>query len=281
MCVVNRREIVTSAKKDKFLFAPPPHRFKLKLTIDNGAKKHPEGAELLLDQKQPQDQNQKIINFLKSRNTQGFNFSILKTVQPIESPPAKWLKLNKTELGVEKAKATLMDSISSPSNEIAERFIPSLFVSGASCSKLITGNKEEVDRAVQYQNTHPKLALTNQYFINEAATCDEFKTRRQYTTHYLTEEERDFPIAFSVVAFKDIEQVERLLRAIYRPQNYYCIHVDSKAQNSFYQALLAIAKCFDNVFLTSERVNVQWGWFSVLEPELLCMEELFKYRSWK
>jgi len=75
--------------------------------------------------------------------------------------------------------------------------------------------------------------------------------------------------------FKDVEQAERLLRAIYRPQNFYCIHVDAKSDASIYSAMQGVASCFKNVHVLDMRVDVQWGYFSVLEPELICMEHLW------
>ena len=42
---------------------------------------------------------------------------------------------------------------------------------------------------------------------------------------------------------------------------------------SLYKAIQAIASCFDNVFMNAERVSVFWENFSVLEPDLNCMEE--------
>ena len=42
----------------------------------------------------------------------------------------------------------------------------------------------------------------------------------------MTAEEEAFPIAYSLLMHKEVEQAERLLRAIYRPQNSYCIHID-------------------------------------------------------
>lgn len=51
-------------------------------------------------------------------------------------------------------------------------------------------------------------------------------------------------------------QVERLLRSIYQPQNYYCIHIDSKADESTKNAMAAITKCFDNVFVASRLESV-------------------------
>jgi len=82
--------------------------------------------------------------------------------------------------------------------------------------------------------------------------------------------------------FKDVEQAERLLRAIYRPQNIYCIHVDAKSDDSIYSAMQGVASSFENVHVLTTRVDVKWGNFSVLEPELLCMEHLWKRSaSWR
>ena len=76
--------------------------------------------------------------------------------------------------------------------------------------------------------------------------------------------------------------MEHLLRAIYRPQNIYCIHVDQKTKNNTYRAINGIAKCFNNVFMTTRRVYVRWALFSVLEPELVCMEALLhRNKKWK
>ena len=57
----------------------------------------------------------------------------------------------------------------------------------------------------------------------------EYKARRGYILESLSQEESNFPIAFSILFYKDLEQVELLLRNIYRPSNYYCLHVDAGA----------------------------------------------------
>ncbi|PVD26134.1 hypothetical protein C0Q70_13802 [Pomacea canaliculata] len=97
----------------------------------------------------------------------------------------------------------------------------------------------------------------------------------------LTREERKFPIAYSILVFKDAYQVVKLLQVIYRPQNVYCLHVDNKSDTSFHDTMAAIVNCFDNVFLTSRRVEVLWGRFTVLEPELICMKDLWAFKKWK
>ena len=51
----------------------------------------------------------------------------------------------------------------------------------------------------------------------------------------------------SVVFYKDVDQVVRLLRAIYRPQNYYCLHLDKKAPAQLHQTTQRLTQCFENV----------------------------------
>ena len=67
--------------------------------------------------------------------------------------------------------------------------------------------------------------------------------------------------------YKDVEQFERLLRAIYRPHNFYCVHVDLKASVDVRKGVDAVTSCFDNVFTAPDSLDVRWGNISVLEAE--------------
>ncbi len=167
------------------------------------------------------------------------------------------------------------------SHEKLVELVPQVHTEGANCAKLFEHNQAELDRAKQYQTANPKVKIPDESYSNLASNCDEFKKSRRYITVPLNKEEEEFPIAFSIMMFKDVEQVERLLRAIYRPQNHYCIHVDIKSAPHIQKSMAAIAGCFENVFIASKKIDVQWAWFSVLEPDLLCMEELWKYKKWK
>src|SRR6185436_5793322 len=98
--------------------------------------------------------------------------------------------------------------------------------------------------------------------------CNAFMKLRKYMAKPASLEEENFPIAFSILMFQDVEQFERLLRAIYRPQNYYCVHVDKKSDTTINDAVNSIASCFPNVFITPQSFDVRWGTFSILQPEL-------------
>ena len=122
--------------------------------------------------------------------------------------------------------------------------------------------------------------LTNLWYLKATLDCMTFKQTRGYVLSPLTPEEEEFPIAFSLIVYKDIEMVERILRSVYRPQNSYCIHVDLKADPQFYAAAEAVASCFrENVRMSSRRVAVKWGTYTTLEPELICMRDLLDMDS--
>ena len=91
-----------------------------------------------------------------------------------------------------------------------------------------------------------------------------------------------FPIAFGIVMYKDAAQVENLLRAIYRPQNIYCVQVDSSSDEQVKKAIGSVAKCFPNVFISNETIDVQWGKFSIVEADLACTKLVHeKSKQWK
>uniref|UniRef100_A0A5K3G6B4 Protein xylosyltransferase n=1 Tax=Mesocestoides corti TaxID=53468 RepID=A0A5K3G6B4_MESCO len=65
-------------------------------------------------------------------------------------------------------------------------------------------------------------------------------------------------IAFTLAVHKDVGQIARLLRMIYRQNNYYCIHADRRSDCLFMEALRGVAMCFgENVELVpyEERVT--------------------------
>ncbi|ESO98133.1 hypothetical protein LOTGIDRAFT_70416, partial [Lottia gigantea] len=86
-------------------------------------------------------------------------------------------------------------------------------------------------------------------------------------------EERNFPIAYNILLHKDFIQSEFLLRAIYRPQNYYCVHVDGFSPPSYHESVQKLVDCFENVFIVSKTENVTYASFSRLQADLNCMKD--------
>ena len=143
---------------------------------------------------------------------------------------------------------------------------------------LFEGDLTEIDRTVNSSGN--SITLPPEYFSNITEDCQFYRMNRSYIMSSLSKDEKHFPIAFTIAMYRDVAQSERLLRAIYRPQNYYCIHVDAKSPDRIHKAIQGIASCFPNVFISSRSVRVKWGEYSVLEQDLICMQDLMKF-EWR
>ena len=154
-----------------------------------------------------------------------------------------------------------------------------LILPNSICPDLISGNNKaiKIGKAVTRWEV---VNLKSYDFTSPKFDCEDFRTKQEYIMTS-SEEELDFPLAFSIVLYKDVAQFEKLLRAIYRPHNYYSIHVDAKADPSIHRAVKLISQCLDHVVVITRPVAVTWGRFTVLEADLLCMRELLKHGHWK
>ena len=93
----------------------------------------------------------------------------------------------------------------------------------------------------------------------------------------VSKEEEQLPIAFGLAVYKGARLLERLLRAIYKPNNVYCIHIEKKTSAVFRKAIRqAIIGCLPNVFIAGNSADVSWGHITVVEAQFSCMEELLK-----
>ncbi len=148
------------------------------------------------------------------------------------------------------------------------------------CKAMFKGDQDEMKRARDIMANNPKESKTEHDYIRMTSDCERFRSSRGYVMQPLSKEEYEFPIAYSILMYSDVEQSERLLRSIYMPQNYYCIHVDLKAPDAIHIAMRSIARCFPNVFVASRLESVYWGHISILYAEMNCLSDLLQYQ-WK
>ncbi|XP_031441659.1 beta-1,3-galactosyl-O-glycosyl-glycoprotein beta-1,6-N-acetylglucosaminyltransferase 3-like [Clupea harengus] len=144
------------------------------------------------------------------------------------------------------------------------------------CSAIIRGdleglNKEDLSRLLKKRR---RVTLPESFYLNSAKDCSAYIKDRGFLTVALSEEERDFPIAYSMVIHDQIEMFERLLRAVYTPQNVYCVHVDKKSPENFMMAVEAIVSCFPNVFVASKLERLVYASWSRVQADLNCMNDL-------
>ncbi|XP_026104030.1 beta-1,3-galactosyl-O-glycosyl-glycoprotein beta-1,6-N-acetylglucosaminyltransferase 7-like [Carassius auratus] len=120
------------------------------------------------------------------------------------------------------------------------------------------------------------------YETKPDANCTLLQSDLHFIMEPLSKEEEDFPLAFIITIHKELETFVRLLRAIYAPQNVYCIHIDAKAAEEYKTSIRNLVGCFPNVFVVSVNVNVTYAGFSRLQADINCMKDLVKSPTkWK
>ncbi|XP_048877763.1 beta-1,3-galactosyl-O-glycosyl-glycoprotein beta-1,6-N-acetylglucosaminyltransferase 7-like [Brienomyrus brachyistius] len=116
--------------------------------------------------------------------------------------------------------------------------------------------------------------LSESDFTTMGPNCSRIAEELHFITAPLSREEEEYPLAFIITIHKELELFMRLLRAIYAPQNVYCIHVDAKASQQYITIVRQLASCFPNVFLATTREKVTYAGFSRLKADLNCMADL-------
>ncbi|XP_035824356.1 N-acetyllactosaminide beta-1,6-N-acetylglucosaminyl-transferase [Aplysia californica] len=147
------------------------------------------------------------------------------------------------------------------------------------CTSTLTATS--VDNS-QYPQSVPRVTDA-QIEQDAAADCPNFNRKYGFQRYpEVTEEESDFPLAFIILFYKDLDQILFLLRAIYRPQNAYCLSVDLHSPPAFIDAVKAVTRCLPNVFLASKLEYVVYSGFTRLMSDIHCMRDLVKHPvPWK
>ncbi|XP_051546382.1 beta-1,3-galactosyl-O-glycosyl-glycoprotein beta-1,6-N-acetylglucosaminyltransferase 3-like [Myxocyprinus asiaticus] len=147
------------------------------------------------------------------------------------------------------------------------------------CSAIIQGDMDGMDNEIFRKLLASKKRtslLLESFYLNSTKNCQSYIRDRGFLTVPLSKEEKDFPIAYSMVIHEKIEMFERLLRAIYTPQNVYCVHVDQKSPEIFKEAVRAIVSCLPNVFVASKLESVVYASWSRVQADINCMQDLLK-----
>ncbi|XP_029365787.1 beta-1,3-galactosyl-O-glycosyl-glycoprotein beta-1,6-N-acetylglucosaminyltransferase [Echeneis naucrates] len=153
------------------------------------------------------------------------------------------------------------------------------------CSAILQGEREALEQAKLLSVTRDfrkSIHIPDEYYINATMDCSEFRFKRKYLTIPLSQEEEDFPLAYSIVVHHKVQNFERLLRAIYAPHNIYCVHVDKKSEPTVFSSIMAITSCFPNVFMASHPVSVVYAAWPRVQADLNCMADLYNASTkWK
>ena len=90
------------------------------------------------------------------------------------------------------------------------------------------------------------------------------------------------PLAFSHLVHTQSAILEVFLAVYFRPNNFYCIHVDKKSSRIFKKAITNLINCYSNktkhgkIFILPEidSFSVYWGGNTMLKADLKCLNKL-------
>lgn len=158
---------------------------------------------------------------------------------------------------------------------VTKNSIPDDPSSNINCTAIYEMEPMEIGKSLQLRRRRI-FDLSDSNVVTLTNNCAAYKSLRHYHEKPVSQEERDFPIAYSLVVHKDAINVERLLYTIYSPANVYCIHYDQKSPSYFKKAMINLASCFPNVFIASKLESVIYAHISRLQADLNCLSDLLK-----
>nr|XP_046231660.1 beta-1,3-galactosyl-O-glycosyl-glycoprotein beta-1,6-N-acetylglucosaminyltransferase 4-like isoform X2 [Scatophagus argus] len=165
--------------------------------------------------------------------------------------------------------------------QTASKHSQTLHKHNINCSAIYDMDPVEVGKSLIIRRKQ-MVEDTDESVINLTSDCPVFIESRGYDDVCVSEEEKDFPLAYSVVVHKSAWMVERLIRATYSPSNIYCIHYDQKSSTQFIAAMEGVARCLPNVFIASKRESIFYASISRLKADLNCLSDLLSSEvKWK
>nr|CAD2159362.1 unnamed protein product [Meloidogyne enterolobii] len=117
------------------------------------------------------------------------------------------------------------------------------------CKRIIKGDED-------YIKLEAKSRLTYTEPRNLFMDCRSIKERNYFLEKPLSTEEGKYPLAYARIVYKDYRILEAELATNYRPQNWYCFAIDSKARELFGKRMRSLAKCFKNIIIPNIRYPV-------------------------
>ncbi|XP_051887322.1 beta-1,3-galactosyl-O-glycosyl-glycoprotein beta-1,6-N-acetylglucosaminyltransferase 7 [Pristis pectinata] len=145
------------------------------------------------------------------------------------------------------------------------------------CPAILSGEASAFQFGEQCEKQGLKI-----FHIQIPINCSRIELERNFITSSLSEEEASYPLAYIITIHKEFEMFVKLIRAIYRPENVYCIHVDQKSPEDYQRKVKSLTGCFQNIFLASKMEYVVYGGFSRLQADINCMKDLVNSTvAWK
>lgn len=148
-----------------------------------------------------------------------------------------------------------------------------------SCSLLWGGDKRELRRVKNQLSSWKNILTDKEYLQHYLSNCTTIRT--EFDNFYVSSIERDFPLAFLFNVHTSIQQVVRFLKAVYRPHNFYCFHVDVKASQILRSIVTRLSQCLPNVVSARKVYDIMYATIDQVDGLRSCYKELLQRRDWK
>ena len=145
------------------------------------------------------------------------------------------------------------------------------------CTLLFRRDELEIERVQNASRVWPvkEHALNFTTWVKEH-NCTHYKDEL-LDNLYTTKDEVMFPLAFAFIVHNNPFQVFRLMKAIYRTHNIYCIHYDRRSSYDMKLLFNNLAMCFNNIIIASNITEVHWGHHSLMDAQMHCFRDLLRH----
>ncbi|KAI6192219.1 hypothetical protein M3Y97_00313500 [Aphelenchoides bicaudatus] len=133
-----------------------------------------------------------------------------------------------------------------------------------------TNRNEDMAEYRQTRVTYPDTEDWNSFKMD----CESIFTRTYYQLDEIYPEEKEFPLAFSRIVYKDYRMVEMELASTYAPQNHYCYALDANSSPMFHARMKSLVNCFPNVYLASTEFIMDAAGHNISQSEFECLKLL-------
>ena len=145
----------------------------------------------------------------------------------------------------------------------------------ADCELMRRDNRAEIKR-VKKEISSWQNSESEEEWRESLSDCE--KVVSDFSNNfYNSPEEQEFPIAYILVIYTNPQQMVRLIKALWRPQNLFCIHPDAKQSEEFIGVFRQLSKCLDNIFLPTKLEKVYYQHHTIMDSQLNCYEDLLMY----
>ncbi|EYC12916.1 hypothetical protein Y032_0045g1156 [Ancylostoma ceylanicum] len=146
------------------------------------------------------------------------------------------------------------------------------------CNGILNNDPKIIQQAKMMRyNTH----FVEKLILDADDRCLAIRSLFGFDNRPNSEAERDYPLAYGLIVYKNLVQVLFMLGSFYRPQNEYCIAVSGGAEPMFKLIMGEVDKCFSNIRVLN-RPRIDWGSYEIINSTFACLNVLSSSETpWK